>query len=104
VGSAPYQACFRLAIIASQHWSAIDGEAASRGVDYWQLGFDRWLNAIEWWVVQRVKDPEEFRAELDRPLPGQAVSAADLDRDADSFMAFAAAFGATPPQGGSDGG
>jgi hypothetical protein len=53
--------------------------------------------------VQRVKDPEEFRRELERPLVSEAgqvglvVTDAELEQDAQAFMAFASAFGVTPP-------
>jgi hypothetical protein len=48
--------------------------------------------------MQRVKDAERFEFELNRPPPGRAgsVTAADLDRDGASFMAFAAAVGVAP--------
>ena len=106
----PYQTAARLVGIAAEHWDAIDGEAASRGVDYFQLGFDRLLNAIYWWAVQRVKEPERFERSLSEhfPLPmewilaGSAVTVADLDADADSFLAFASAFGIKPPTANPD--
>lgn len=48
-----------------------------------------------------MKDTAEFRAELARPLPGEVgpkVTEAELDEDARSFMAFAAAMGIQPPK------
>jgi len=50
-------------------------------------------------VTQRVPDAERFQAELERPMvvAGATVSDHDLERDADSFMAFAAAMGVKPP-------
>jgi hypothetical protein len=53
-------------------------------------------------VIQRVKDADRFQAELDLPLGGRksagaAVTDAELQRDAESFMAFASVMGITPP-------
>jgi len=44
-----------------------------------------------------VKDAERFQFELERPPPGTSiVTEGDLEQDASSFMAFAAAMGAAP--------
>jgi hypothetical protein len=113
----PYQGCAHLVGVAAQHWAAIDGEAASRGVDLFALGFDRLLNAVYWWAVQRVKEPDKFERTLDEhfPLPMEwilgggparagglakdgTVTEAELEADAASFMAFASAFGVAPPK------
>jgi hypothetical protein len=51
-------------------------------------------------VTQRVKDPERFLADLERPLDGGArttVTEQDLNEDGSSFMAFAAMMGVKPP-------
>lgn len=97
----PYQAALRLFSYAERYWPAIDGEAASRGADYLTLPLDRFCNAVQWWVTQRVKDVERFLADLERPLPGTPVGSEvteqDLERDAESFMAFASAMGIKPP-------
>ena len=98
----PYPAVARLIAYAERYWPTIDGEAASQGADYLALPLDRFCNTIEWWVSQRVKDPERFVAELERPLPGDvtagaAVTERELEADADAFMAFASAFGLKPP-------
>jgi len=53
--------------------------------------------------MNHVKDAERFLRDLERPMPGVAgavVTDADLDQDAQSFMAFASAFGIKPPGGG----
>jgi hypothetical protein len=100
VGRAPYPAALRLVHIAAEHWASIDGEAAAHGIDYFALDFDRFLNVVQWWAVQRVRDPADFLAELDRPLGvvgRQAVTDRDLDEDARAFTAFASAFGVKPP-------
>ena len=98
----PYTAVLRLIAYAERYWPSIDGEAASQGgTDYFDLPFDRFLNAIQWWVSQRVKDPERFIADLDRPLDGtvrsSVVTERDIEEDGASFMAFASAFGVKPP-------
>lgn len=96
----PYATVIRLLGIAEEHWAAIDGQAAERGVDYLTLPFDRFCNAIYWWAVQRVKDKDHFDYELAKPIPGllvgTEVTPEDLDQDAESFMSFAAAMGVTP--------
>ena len=99
MGRPPYPAVVRLLAIAQRHWAAIDGEAASRGADYLSLPFDRFLNAIYWWTVQRVKDPDRFVIELEDPLDGsrrREVTEADLAEDGASFLAFTAALGVSP--------
>lgn len=96
----PYEAVVRLLANAERYWPEIDGEAASRGADYFALPVDRFLNAIQWWVVQRVKDPERFKATLADPFVGRrlkAVTEDDIEADGASFMAFAAAMGVKPP-------
>lgn len=47
-------------------------------------------------MTQRVKDVDGFERELVRPIGG-VVTDRDLEADADSFMAFAAAVGVKPP-------
>ena len=56
--------------------------------------------------MQRVKDVDRFLADLERPLatvPGapRVVTEAELEKDAENFMAFAQAFGIKPPKAGS---
>ena len=96
MGGTPYYTALRLVSIAQEHWGTIDGEAAQRGVNYFELSFDRWLNVIHYWSAQRVRDPEEFERELARPI-GAKVAEVDLETDARSFMAFASAMGVRVP-------
>jgi hypothetical protein len=58
-----------------------------------------------------VKDIDEFLRTLERPFPvpmegfvtvGAVVTDAELEADAASFMAFAAAFGVRPPAAGGE--
>lgn len=99
MGRPPYQAALRLVVIAQEHWAAIDGEAAQRGVDYFGLTFDRFLNAIHWWAMQRVENPKLFDEELERPLgkTPPPVTQVDLEEDEQSFLAFASVMGVRPP-------
>ena len=102
MGGAPYGAALRLLAIAQEHWAVIDGAAAANGVDLIDLAPDRFFNHIQWWALQRVKDPERFLRDLERPVPGidvvgSTVTEADLEEDAAAFVAFAGAFGVTPP-------
>lgn len=53
--------------------------------------------------MQRVKDVERFLRDLEKPLPGVVAAGAEvtereLEADAQSFMAFASAFGVKPPK------
>jgi len=53
--------------------------------------------------MQRVRDVDRFLADLERPLPQapgapRVVTERDLEQDAESFMAFAKAFGISPPK------
>lgn len=98
---APYGAVVRLFAYAERYWAAIDGEAASRGADYLALPVDRFLNAIYWWAVQRMKDVEAFDRELYKPLGG-VVTDDDLAEDESSFVAFASAFGVKSPSPAAD--
>jgi hypothetical protein len=53
------------------------------------------------WLMKRVKDPEQLMYDLRKPLPGDAskpVTKDDLEADGASFMQFAAAFGVAPPK------
>lgn len=97
----PYVACLRLVNIAIEYWVAIDG--STPGCDPLTLPPDRFFNHIQWWAMQRVKDADRFLVDLERPLPQMpgapaVVTQADLDKDAESFVAFAKAFGVTPPR------
>jgi len=56
--------------------------------------------------VQRVKDVEHFKMDLARPFPlpmsefvdHSVVTQAEIEQDGQAFMAFAAAFGVSPPR------
>lgn len=57
------------------------------------LRFDRFLNFIYTWFVQRVEKREEFDTLLLEPIPGQgsrvkAPTRADLEAEGAEFMAF----------------
>ena len=97
----PYQAVLRLLANAERYWAQIDGEAIRHGAgNYFELSPDRFCNAIQSWICERVKDPEAFIRELERPLDGggRKPSQAELDDEGASFVAFASAFGIQPPQ------
>jgi hypothetical protein len=50
--------------------------------------------------VQRVKDPERFKAELESPSGRPSyreVTEGDIEADGQAFMAFASMMGVTPP-------
>ena len=63
-----------------------------------RLPLDRFCNAVQWWVTQRVKDPERFVAELERPLGRrEAVTDHDLERDAGASWPSPRRWGCKPP-------
>jgi hypothetical protein len=95
----PYHPTQRLFGIAEEHWQTIDGEAASNGVDYFQLPVDRFLNAIWWWAINRVRDQERFEHQLNAIPVGATVTEEDIKAEGESFMAFAAVMGVKPPGG-----
>jgi hypothetical protein len=50
-------------------------------------------------MLSRAKDPDQFIMRLNDPLPGEGKrrpSESDVQQDAESFLAFAGAFGITP--------
>ena len=49
--------------------------------------------------MERVKDPEKFLADLERPFGGTAKTptAREMDDEGAGFLAFASAFGIVPP-------
>jgi hypothetical protein len=51
------------------------------------------------------KELDRFLADLERPFDGEgkSVTERDLEEDAESFIAFASAFGVKPPKAQADG-
>lgn len=95
----PYITCLRLVAVADQHWEAIDGSAAAEGFDPFDLSPQRFFNFLYYWAMARVKEPDIFEQKLNDPPPGKSrrASEAERQRDAESFLEFAGAFGVTPP-------
>jgi hypothetical protein len=96
----PYQAVIRLFANAERYWPQIDGEAIRSGAgNYLELSPDRFCNAVQSWIMERVKDPEAFVRELERPLGGSArtPSQAEMNDEGAGFMAFASMMGVKPP-------
>ena len=92
----PYEVAVRLTAIAADHWEAIDGEAALRGIgSYLELPPVRFYNAILSWCLKHVKDTDRFMAKLTAPVPGRVRQASDedLQREREDFAAFASAVG-----------
>jgi hypothetical protein len=95
----PYVTCLRLVAVADQHWEAIDGDLAHQGIDPFDLNPQRFFNLLYYWMLARAKDPDQFEMRLNEPAPGKPggrVSESERQRDAESFLAFAGAFGVTP--------
>lgn len=66
------------------------------------LPLDRFLNAIFVWCIQRIEPDKlnEWRFQLEKPLPGQQMTQASAEQDMEAFAAFAGAFGVSAPQPG----
>jgi hypothetical protein len=69
----PYWAAARLIQAAAHHWIALDGWCALRGTDLMALPLDRFCNAVQSWLMERVEKPELLLVELQKPPPGAAV-------------------------------
>lgn len=95
----PYQAVARLCVNAEHYWARIDGEAVWEGINLLDLPIDRFLNAIETWMIKRVKDVDRFLYEINKPVAGMGRTATEgqLNEEANAFMAFAAMQGVTAP-------
>jgi hypothetical protein len=104
VDGPPYYSAIRLADIAEAHWDIIDGEASSRGVCLFSLNIQQFLNAIYYWAIQRVKDPQRWKMDLETPPrppkpakgAGVVVTAQELNEAEQSMLSFAAAMGIAP--------
>ena len=98
----PYVICLRLTAALAPHWGSIDGEAASKGVDPFDLNLRRFFNYLYFWLMSHIPhdQAEDVEFKLNAPAPGSRGRLSDLERerDAESFMAFAAAVGVKPPQ------
>ena len=95
----PYAACLRLVAVAGEHWETIDGEAAAKGFDPFELNIQRFFNYLLFWClshIEKERDREQFLYRLDSPLPGRTrrPSEAEQQKDLESFKQFAAMFGA----------
>jgi hypothetical protein len=103
VGSPPYPAVVRLVHYAAEYWGVIDGECASRGLDPFDLPFQRFLNFIYYWVINRIpaEEQEGWEFSLTEPLPWEKktdVSPMTVEKEREAFDAFYAQI--TAPQQG----
>lgn len=98
MGRTPYQAAQRLLAIAQAHWAEID--SAYYQVDLISFPFDRFLNCIYAWVVQRFAfDPEgaqkreEFDTMLNAPTDASPATAKYQFSDEEAGASFMTALG-----------
>lgn len=65
------------------------------------LRVDRFLNAIYVWCLGRIEpdEVEKWVWQLNEPIEGH-LTAATVEAEQDSFLAFAGAFGVKPPSTG----
>jgi len=92
----PYGVAARLTFVARQRWAEIDGDYArqSGGQSPFGLRWDRLLNVIYTWAVERVEDRDAFDAYLEASAEegGRGTpSAATLAAEGQAFMDFMAA-------------
>ena len=77
----PFTARVRLLGYAARYWEAFDGELAARGVDPWDLRFDRLLRAVYAFILRESRGGalggvgldeaiQRLEAELATPIPG----------------------------------
>lgn len=57
----------------------------------------RFFNAIQTWMTDRVEHPDEFLRVLYEPPPDRPLTERVIAEEADAFAAFAGAFGVTKP-------
>jgi hypothetical protein len=92
VDRGPYPVVHRLHWIAAEHWRAIDGDCAARGVDPLRLRPDRFCSLIWNWAIQRVEDPTQWTIEMERPFPtpGRVTrpSPLEIEQEAEGFAAL----------------
>ena len=96
-----YRAVVGLVHVADRYWHDIDGACAREGVDPFSLPFDRFLNLVYAWAVERLQNVENGRAEFDAALfdaskdrrfanRGDNVSQEVIDEEWELFNSFAA--------------
>jgi hypothetical protein len=86
--------------VADANWERIDGGAAGRGVDPLRLRFDRFLNFVWTWAIERVEDPERWTANMTMPPPSMGPqdaprrrpSEAEQQVEGESFESFFGAY------------
>lgn len=68
-----FDATARLSAQAIHSWTFIDGHYSGQGVDLLTLPFNRFLNVIQTWTLERIDDDdrETWLAKLDTPIPGR---------------------------------
>jgi hypothetical protein len=93
VDGPPYTAVVRLVLIAGEHWTILDGQAALRGHDLLDLPIRRFLNAVYAWAVERVGDRAEFDALLGEQDLGVDVTPEQVQEELADFGSFMQAVG-----------
>jgi len=95
----PYFICLRLQAIAGQHWQAIDGQAALKGIDPFDLPVDRFFNYVYQWAMEHSGGKaEQVQRKIETPPAGMKPSEMVAEQEGKDFTDFAKAFGVTPPK------
>jgi hypothetical protein len=97
VGRFPYSACVRLIGYAGNYWAHFDGGYAARGLDPFDLPFNRFLNAIYYFIVGELTRAGQtldaavkaLDEQLAVPLPGMEIEVTDdvIEQEMALFMA-----------------
>lgn len=80
-----YGAVVRLFAVAAQHWHAIDGPCAGRGVDLLDLPLTRFLNYILSWVQEHTST-EDWKQVEEELFSALAVGRRDPDNVSQSVV------------------
>jgi hypothetical protein len=84
----PYFIAARLFYAAITHWDKIDGQAALKGVDLLALPMHRFLNAIHYWMLERVENVDVYEYNLTKPPPGTRVTERVIQGELDAFQSL----------------
>lgn len=89
----PYRRAVRIVFLAAQSWRFLDGYAADRGFDPFELGTPRFFNWVYYLHTRNLDEVERerFEMELDAPFPGDnpaKVSEEEAELEGAGFLAL----------------
>ena len=88
-----FRQAFRLAVLALQNWSQIDGYAVDQGLNPLGLAEHRYFNWVYYLFTRNLSDEdrEQFDIQLDMPLPwedSKMVSETEAEIEEAGFLAL----------------